>query len=91
MSLHTFLTQISIRASREVTHTNMKKDNNYLVKEAELIISNYIKDSRKHEILIKEPITKKLNTGNRNSLNMIINIVLIGSIALLIFIISKMI
>lgn len=84
-----FLTDV--KAAREVSHTNKKKDNNYLVKEAELIINNYIKDSRKLDLFKKEPVIKQRNGGNSNSLNIVINVVLVVSIALLLFVILKLI
>lgn len=71
--------------------TNKKKDSNYLLKEAELIISNYIRDSRKQELFNRGPITRKVNVVKNNFVNIVINTILICSIAILIFVISRMI
>jgi hypothetical protein len=72
-------------------YTNNKKDSNFLLKEAELIISNCIRDSKKKEFFSKEPTKKKENAVKNNSVNIVINTILICSIAVLIFVISKMI
>lgn len=68
-----------------------KKDSNFLLKEAELIINNYIRESKKQEVFNNESNQKKAAEVKKKSINMVINAILICSIALLIFVISKII
>jgi len=77
--------------SKNIADKSQKNGDDFLIKEAEVIINSYIKenssptgDSKKHGF--------KQNTGRKKllPLSMTINLVLIGSILLLIFMISKL-
>ena len=73
------------------TSRRKKIDEDYLVKEAELIVNSYIKES-KLDIGPKNTARLKFDMPkNKNKLNTIINLALFGSIALLIFIITRVI
>lgn len=79
------------RAVADILHKNKKKENDYLLKEAEMIISNYINDC-KVEVKSATAENIKLNTPNNKFLtNTIINLALVGSIALLILVITRII
>lgn len=68
-----------------------KIDGDFLLKEAELIVNSYIKDS-KVDVMPKNTARLKFDMyKNKNKINTIINLGLIGSIALLIFIITRVI
>jgi hypothetical protein len=72
------------------------KNNDFLVKEAEMIINNYIKGARAQEgnqTVELKPMQKRvpLNPEKRKFIiNMIINTALIGSITLLILLVSRL-
>jgi hypothetical protein len=70
---------------------NKKKDNSFILKEAEAIINNYMKDSNMKLPDKKRPGARKIWGSRFNSVNIAINLALVGSIALLIFIITRMI
>ena len=65
-----------------------RKANNYLLREAEDIINNYIKERNLKGGLVHELNLKPFNP-NKKFINTVINIALGASIALLLFIISK--
>jgi hypothetical protein len=70
---------------------NRKRNNDFLVKEAELIIDNYVRENKVSLINNVRQPQKKINPPkNKKLVGLAINSVLIGSIALLIFLISKM-
>jgi len=71
-----------------LTANNSKKANNYLLKEAEDIINNYIKENNIKDGLIHELNLKPFNL-NKRFVNTFINLALVASIALLLFIIAK--
>ncbi|MDP4092113.1 MAG: hypothetical protein Q8920_02010 [Bacillota bacterium] len=67
-----------------------KKDNEFLLKEAESIINNYICECKNRGINIIDP-TKRPNKLKRKFItNVVINIVLICSVAFLIFVLSRL-
>ncbi|HOQ01027.1 MAG TPA: hypothetical protein PK604_09475 [Acetivibrio clariflavus] len=70
------------------TTNNSKKANNYLLREAEDIINNYIKENNIRDGLIHDLNLKPFNP-NKKLINTLINFALVASIALLLFIISK--
>jgi hypothetical protein len=68
-----------------------KKDNEFLVKEAEVIINNYIKECKSRGIYTGEPVKKQRALKNRRfSINLAINIALACSIAFLLFVLLKL-
>ena len=67
-----------------------KIDNDFLIKEAELIINNYIKECRKRGIYTDTTKRKPGILKDKFKTNLIINIALIGSIAFLIFVLTKL-
>lgn len=74
---------------KDYAQRNRKRDNDFLFKEAEMIINNYIKDNNLHITNARER-TRKPGLADRKALiNTIINVSLIGSIALLVFIMTK--
>lgn len=83
-----------IKASKsmvDVLHKNRKKEADYLFKEAEMILNHYIREY-KTDGSPNIIAGIKLNTAKKKLMsNTIINITLVGSIAFLIFIITKFI
>lgn len=67
-----------------------KKGHDYLLKEAEMIINNYIQESRLTAAKPKAAGSKELWFRNKLLMNTVINTALIGSIGILIFFISRM-
>ena len=66
---------------------NSKMDNNFILKEAELIINNYIKDNKAKFI----PPKKKETTKNSKFMkNLIINSALVGSVVAVAFLLIKL-
>jgi hypothetical protein len=61
--------------------------NDFILKEAELVISNYIKD---HKALFNGPNKEKNNTNKSFMRNLIINSALLGSIAAVVFLVLQM-
>jgi hypothetical protein len=75
----------------DLVHKNRKKEADYLLKEAEMILNHYISD-QKTEGGPNIITGIKLHTAkSKLTANTIINITLVGSIAFLIFIISRFI
>lgn len=74
----------------DVLHRNRKKEADFLLKEAEMILNHYLKE-QKTENSSTLPDIKLNSVKNKLMSNTIINITLVGSIAFLIFIISKFI
>jgi len=71
-----------------------KEYNDFLLKEAEAIINNYLKDTNmQKEVNVGKAETEKSGKSGRSKImaGLIINMALIGSIALLIFILTRMI
>lgn len=66
-----------------------KRDGEYLLKEAEMIINNYIKENKKSIVTDEKPASKNKRFNNKFFTNLVINIALIGSITFLIFIITR--
>jgi hypothetical protein len=77
-----------VKACKEVPLR--KKGHDFLLKEAELIINNYIQESKLSVATPKVTDNKQPWFRNRLFTNTIINTALIGSIAVLIFFISRM-
>ncbi|MCX8131226.1 MAG: hypothetical protein N3I35_14150 [Clostridia bacterium] len=71
-------------------HRNVKKNNDFLLKEAELIINNYIRDNKLDMINGRDMKKKLPPQKNKRTTGMMINAVLVGSIALLLFLVSRM-
>ncbi len=67
-----------------------KKDNEFLIKEAEMIINNYVKECKSRGIFTGEPVKKRRPVKNKFSINLAINIALVCSIAFLVFVLSKL-
>lgn len=67
-----------------------KKDNEFLIKEAEMIINNYVKECKSRGIFTGEPVKKRRPIKNKFSINLAINIALVCSIAFLVFVLSKL-
>jgi len=67
---------------------SVRKANNYLIKEAEEIINNYMKESK-----LKDSVDLELNlkpfSPRKKSVNTFINLALVASIALLVFLVAK--
>ncbi len=66
-----------------------KKVNNYLIREAEDIINNYVRERDVKGGLISELNLRPLNPKRRLFTNVIINTALVASIALLFFLVTK--
>lgn len=84
------VTTQDIKVSREVSRRNIKKDDKFLISEAQSIINEYIKDGK---VQVKPSKVPNLNlniTKKRFFVSSVINLALVGSIALLIFIITRM-
>ncbi|MCX7924052.1 MAG: hypothetical protein N3B21_18875 [Clostridia bacterium] len=80
-------------AAKDVPGRPKKRDNDYLIKEAEMVINNYIKSNKTLE---KEKVSKSavVNTSTPKKkffVNTAINCALMGSIALLILLLTKVI
>jgi len=70
---------------------NKKPDNDFIFKEAEMIINNYIKENKLDVKKGKKDQSMKTGVFKNNILlNVIINFGLLGSIALLVFLIMKL-
>ena len=94
-----------LRSDSKVENNLLKKDKqlygkfsndkDYLIKEAQLIINNYIKECEKNGISYSNSKNNNLNNYNskflksRLSFNIIINIALFGSLAILLFFLVK--
>lgn len=72
------------------THAK-KKDNDFLLKEAESIINNYIKECKAKGIYTNETVKKAGFPKNKLAVNIAINLALVGSIALLVLLFVKII
>lgn len=68
----------------------VSQGDDYLVKEAELIISNYVKENEKNGGAARDSGSPPRPIKDKFLTNTIINLVLIGSLSLLIFLISRM-
>ncbi|MCX7749361.1 MAG: hypothetical protein N2645_21085 [Clostridia bacterium] len=79
------------KASPETQAKNRKKENDYLLKEAELIINDYIKQNKVQDAQKVTPKETRSPKKRRIMTNTFINAALIGSIVLLIFLITKVI
>jgi len=66
-----------------------KRDGEYLMKEAEMIINNYFKENKKSVVTNEKPVSKNKRFNNKFITNLAINIALVGSITFLIFIITR--
>lgn len=79
------------KAQESIVNKNAKKvDNDFLIKEAEMIINNYIKECKKRGIYTDTTGEKPGILKNKFKTNMIINSALVGSIAFLIFVLTKL-
>jgi len=67
---------------------NSKMDNNFILKEAELIINNYIKDNKSKFTPLKKK--EALIKNSKFMKNLIINSALLGSIAAVVFLLVKL-
>lgn len=67
-----------------------KKANNYLLKEAEDIINSFVKEKSLKGGLINELSLKPYRPQRKVLVNTVINLALVASIALLLFLVSKM-
>jgi hypothetical protein len=67
-----------------------KKDNEFLIKEAEMLINNYVKECKSRGIFTNEPVKKRRPVKSKFSINVAINIALVCSIAFLVFVLSKL-
>lgn len=74
-----------------ITSANISKktNNNYLIREAEDIINNYVKERDLKGGFIHELNLRPFNPKRKLFTNVIINTVLIASIALLFFLVTK--
>lgn len=78
------------RKDRNLTSMGQKNENDYLLKEAELIIDNYINEGkmkaekRRRDNLKREMLKKKLSS------NFVINMALFSSVIILVFVILKL-
>jgi hypothetical protein len=81
----------SEKNSKDIVGNKKKRENDFLLKEAEIIINNYIKDSSLSVDSGAKPKTNKGSFTKRFKDNAVINIALFGIIGLLIFLISRMI
>ncbi len=66
-----------------------KRDSDYLIKEAEMIIDNFIKENKISFKDNKKAKEKLVAINRKNIISAVINIALIGSLGLLVFIVSK--
>ncbi len=66
-----------------------KKVNNYLLREAEDIINNYIRERDLKGGFVNELNLRPLNPKRKFFTNVVINTVLVASIALLLFLVTK--
>ena len=79
------------KSKQEVSHKNINNENDYLLKEAELVIDSYINGEKLPREAVREVATKKKNSFHGKFLtNTVINAVLIGSIALLVLLVARM-
>lgn len=69
----------------------IKHDNEFILKEAQTIISSYMKENKWQAAIRRKPGAKPLTPNKKFLTNLIINIALIGSIALMIFLVSRII
>lgn len=81
------------KGAKEISQKNVKRDNDYLMKEAELIINGYIKDGKVQQQGQEEEKLKlkKESLGRKFLTNTLINAALVGSIVLLIMLISRIV
>lgn len=71
--------------------SSAKRHRDYLIKEANTIINSYINECKKQGIVETKIIDKKSMLKSRYFTNTAINLALAGSIALLIFVITRII
>jgi hypothetical protein len=74
---------------KEKCPVRAKRDKEFLLKEAELIINNFLKENNKNLLPAQEPAYTKKHINKRLVTNILINSALIGSIALLIFVMTR--
>ncbi|MCR4436447.1 MAG: hypothetical protein QHH06_11780 [Clostridiales bacterium] len=79
------------KSVKEAVHKSKKLNHDLLIKEAEMIVNNYIKECKAKGLSSIEPITKRGLLKSKLSVNIIINVALAGSIALLIFLLTRFI
>jgi hypothetical protein len=65
------------------------KSDDHILKEAQMIISDYMKESKLQAYERRGTSKKAKHQGNKHRKNVIINIILMGSIAFLVFILSR--
>lgn len=80
--------QVALMDSNGVTGKSRRKDNEFLVKEAESIIKRYIRENEVPNVKSKD-FTLKQIPQNKFMVNIIINLALVGSVAFFIFLITK--
>lgn len=80
-----------IKGSADAAGTSSKKHNDFLMKEAYSVINNYIKECKMHDNIETKPIEKGSTLKSRFFTNAAINLALAGSIALLAFVLAKII
>ena len=80
----------SAKSKQEVPHNNINNENDYLLKEAELVIDSYIKGEKLPGEPGRNTGAKKNSFKEKFFTNTIINAALIGSIALLVLLLVRM-
>ena len=70
-------------------HKEAKKNNDFLLKEAEMIINSYMGENKAKAAERRNPSTKPPSAKRKLWTNTIINIVMMVSIAVLLFIVSR--
>ena len=75
---------------KEGVRKGKKKTPDFLLKEAELIINNYIKENKTNNETKKSSTVRQVVTKKKMNTNRIINFTLIASIAILLFIASRL-
>lgn len=80
-----------IKMLNKETHNLYKRHNDFLIKEAYSIINNYIAECKAGGKTPSKPINKSHNTNKKFLINTAINLALMGSIVLLILIISRIV
>lgn len=78
-------------AVKEINSIKPKKDNDFIIKEAELIINNYIRENKLQAGSRRDRLPRIGIFKGKLSANAMINIGLIGCIVFLIFLIIKVI
>ena len=74
-----------------IIHKGIKKDNEFLLKEAEMIINSYIGQNKAKAAERRSPLPKAPSVKSKYRTGTIINIAMLLSIAILIFIVTRFI